>query len=380
MGSAFNKWRSIIDWKICQWFDHASDRCNHATASYSWMSHLRPGWKPKCTQIISQEPTDRLQWLHVCWWWVKVTLFFLELGGMLKKAPITGGSNIQQGCNVFRYVVALSSWLQELPNGLNIEYCIALKACISSSLFIFILISVVFLCYISCIPWSHVAEKKQHFQSAYKCSSAISCPKTLSHGIFGASWPGLVGVHSQRIEAERSERSQFCTEENDDHEENRWPGWPHWAPFDSRRFNARDVVRNTFPFGINDVNSIDFRGKFAVVATQTVMPGCRSLAWLRKFGDFLFFFSKELIHLLVFTWSNCRLIDWLTIVAILECWMPGDTCVRLFFSYAIVLLQYFMKIVWAVPIHSFRNGWTLTHIDITLTNLLSEYIICPGCW
>eukprot|EP00434_Breviolum_minutum_P007161 symbB.v1.2.006319.t1/scaffold354.1/size221495/14 len=41
---------------------------------------------------------------------------------------------------------------QELPNGLNIEYCIALKACISSSLFIFILISVVFLCYISCIP------------------------------------------------------------------------------------------------------------------------------------------------------------------------------------------------------------------------------------
>lgn len=236
-----------------------------------------------------------------------------------------------------------------------------------------ILISVVFLCYISCIPWSHVAEKKQHFQSAYKCSSAISCPKTLSHGIFGASWPGLVGVHSQRIEAERSERSQFLTEENGDHEENRWPGWPHWAPFDSRRFNARDVVRNTFPFGINDVNSIDFRGKFAVVATQTVMPGCRRSAFSKFLGSFCFFF-QGIDSLLVFTWSNCRLIDWLTIVTILECWIFWRYLCKMFFSYAIVLLQYFMKIVWAVPIHSFRNGWTLTHIDMTLTNLLSDIL------
>ncbi len=49
-----------------------TNRCDLFPASYSWMSHLRPGWKPwierlywnlkgKCSQIISQERNDRLQ-------------------------------------------------------------------------------------------------------------------------------------------------------------------------------------------------------------------------------------------------------------------------------------------------------------------------------
>lgn len=95
-----------------------TNRCNHATASYSWMSHLRPGWKPKCTQIISQEPTDRLQWLHVCWWWVKVT--HVEEGSNHRRFKHIARLQCLQICCSAEFMIAgTSKW---------IEYCIALIA------------------------------------------------------------------------------------------------------------------------------------------------------------------------------------------------------------------------------------------------------------